>query len=84
MPSPNAKKYVLDVMVFALSQVALYYAVKYVLSSLDPMKDKKKEAKAKSEQVLGKLGMKNTKLNEYEEVILSEVIFPDEISISFK
>jgi hypothetical protein len=46
--------------VFAISQVALYYAVKYVLSSLDPMRDKKKEAKAKSEQVLGKLGVSVT------------------------
>lgn len=44
-------------MVFAISQVVLYYAVKYVLNNLDPMKDKKKEAKAKSEQVLGKLGV---------------------------
>ncbi|CAB4399997.1 AAA-domain-containing protein [Rhizophagus irregularis] len=84
MPPPTAKKYAFDVVVFAISQVALYYAVKYVLSSLDPMKDKKKEAKAKSEQVLGKLGRKNMKLNEYEEVILSEVIFPEEISINFK
>lgn len=84
MPPPNAKKYAFDVVVFAISQVALYYAVKYVLSSLDPMRDKKREAKAKSEQVLGKLGRKNMKLNEYEEVILSEVIFPEEISINFK
>ncbi|CAG8556749.1 10262_t:CDS:2, partial [Funneliformis caledonium] len=47
------------------------------------LKDKKKKAKAKSEQVLEKLEMKNTKLIEYEEVI-SEIIFSDEISISFK
>ncbi|CAG8568642.1 27023_t:CDS:10, partial [Dentiscutata erythropus] len=64
--------------------VALYFAVKFILNSLDPLKDKKREAKAKSEEVLGKLGARNLKLNEYEEVILSEVIFPDEIAVSFK
>ncbi|GBC05330.1 hypothetical protein RclHR1_06180015 [Rhizophagus clarus] len=84
MPPPTAKKYAFDVVVFAISQVALYYAVKYVLNSLDPMRDKKKEAKARSEQVLGKLGRKNMKLNEYEEAILGEIIFPEEISVSFK
>ncbi|CAG8441393.1 1440_t:CDS:10 [Diversispora eburnea] len=84
MPPPNTKKYVADVVIFALSQVALYFAVKFILNSLDPLKDKKKEAKAKSEEVLGKLGLKNLKLNEYEEVILSEVIFPDEITVNFK
>ncbi|CAG8588090.1 13265_t:CDS:10 [Acaulospora morrowiae] len=74
MAPPNTKKYVADVVIFALSQVALYFAVKFILSSLDPLKDKKKESKARSEEI------KNLKLNEYEEVILTEVIFPDEIS----
>ncbi|CAG8619437.1 13086_t:CDS:10 [Ambispora leptoticha] len=69
---------------FAISQVALYFAVKFILGSLDPMKDKKKEAKAKSNEVLGKLGIKDMKLNEYEEIILSEVIFANEISVNFK
>ncbi|CAG8803266.1 17414_t:CDS:2, partial [Gigaspora rosea] len=64
--------------------VALYFAVKFILNSLDPLKDKKREAKAKSEEVLGKLGARNLKLNEYEEVILSEVIFSDDITVSFK
>ncbi|CAG8708160.1 16205_t:CDS:10, partial [Cetraspora pellucida] len=65
--------------IFALSQVALYFAVKFILNSLDPLKEKKKEAKAKSEEQA-----RNLKLNEYEEVILSEVIFSDEITVDFK
>ncbi|KAF0471711.1 AAA-domain-containing protein [Gigaspora margarita] len=84
MAPPNTRKYVADVVIFALSQVALYFAVKFILNSLDPLKDKKREAKAKSEEVLGKLGARNLKLNEYEEVILSEVIFADEITVNFK
>ncbi|CAG8521293.1 3118_t:CDS:10 [Cetraspora pellucida] len=84
MAPPNTRKYVADVVIFALSQVALYFAVKFILNSLDPLKEKKKEAKAKSEEVLGKLGARNLKLNEYEEVILSEVIFSDEITVDFK
>lgn len=61
-------------MVFAISQVALYYAVKYVLSSLDPMKDKKKEAKAKSEQVLGKLGVSVTVVILFSDIIIEYLI----------
>ncbi|KAG9286580.1 hypothetical protein G9A89_005348 [Geosiphon pyriformis] len=84
MAPPSTKKYVADVVLFAISQVALYFAVKFILGSLDPMKDKKKEAKAKSNEVLGKLGIKDMKLNEYEEIILSEVIFAEDISVDFK
>ncbi|CAG8480350.1 12292_t:CDS:10 [Ambispora gerdemannii] len=84
MSPTNTKKYVADAVLFAISQVALYFAVKFIIGSLDPMKDKKKEAKAKSNEVLGKLGIKAMKLNEYEEIILSEVIFADDISVNFK
>lgn len=43
--------------VFALSQVAFYFAFKFIVSSLDPTKAKRQEAKAKSNRVLGKLGV---------------------------
>lgn len=42
---------------FALSQVAFYFAFKFVVGSLDPTKAKRQEAKAKSNRVLGKLGV---------------------------
>lgn len=45
------------VAVFALSQVAFYFAFKWVVGSLDPNKAKRQEAKSKSTKVLGRLGV---------------------------
>lgn len=45
-----------------------------MLSSLDPMKDKKKEAKAKSEQVLGKLGVSVTVVILFSDIIIEYLI----------
>ncbi|EIE76521.1 hypothetical protein G6F57_011938 [Rhizopus arrhizus] len=80
---PETKKYAADVALFALSQVAFYFAFKYVASSLDPTRAKRQEAKAKSNRVLGKLG-KDIKLSEYEQIIAAEVIHSDEISVNFR
>jgi len=81
---PQTKKYVADVAIFAISQVAFYFAFKYILASMDPNKGKKKEAKMKSDKVLGRLGIKDLKLSEYEEIIAAEVIHPEEISVTFQ
>ncbi|KAI8081116.1 P-loop containing nucleoside triphosphate hydrolase protein [Thamnidium elegans] len=81
---PETKKYAADVAVFALSQVAFYFAFKFIVGSLDPSKAKRQEAKAKSNKVLGKLGAKDLKLTEYEQIIAAEVIHADEISVNFK
>jgi hypothetical protein len=48
--------------VFALSQVAFYFAFKWIVGSLDPSKAKRQEAKTKSNKVLGKLGVSLHKL----------------------
>lgn len=48
--------------VFALSQVAFYFAFKFIVSSLDPTKAKRQEAKAKSNRVLGKLGVSRSEV----------------------
>jgi hypothetical protein len=45
------------VAVFAVSQVAFYFAFKWIVGSLDPTKAKRQEAKSKSNKVLGKLGV---------------------------
>ncbi|KAI9207620.1 AAA-domain-containing protein [Polychytrium aggregatum] len=75
---------VLEIALFALSQVALYYGVKWALGALDPFKQKKDAAKAKREKVFGRLGIKNMELTEHEEIIGSEVVHPDDISVTFK
>ncbi|CAE6524890.1 unnamed protein product [Rhizoctonia solani] len=69
---------------FAVSNIALYYAFKYVMSSLDPQKEKRKAAKAKSAKVLDRLGVKELELTEYEEIIAAEVIHPNDITTGFE
>ncbi|KAI9306057.1 P-loop containing nucleoside triphosphate hydrolase protein [Cunninghamella echinulata] len=81
---PETKKYAADVAVFAVSQVAFYFAFKWIIGSLDPTKAKRQEAKSKSNKVLGKLGVKDLKLTEYEQIIATEVIHADEIHVNFK
>lgn len=76
--------------VFAASQVALFYAVRYVLSSLDPQKADRKKATAKSRQVLSSLSSGSgadfdaLDLNEYEQIIAGEIIPPASISTTFE
>ncbi|ORZ07654.1 P-loop containing nucleoside triphosphate hydrolase protein [Absidia repens] len=84
MQRPETKKYAADAAVFALSQVAFYFAFKWIVGSLDPSKAKRQEAKTKSNKVLGKLGIKDLKLTEYEQIIATEVIHADEITVNFK
>ncbi|KAI9323072.1 P-loop containing nucleoside triphosphate hydrolase protein [Dichotomocladium elegans] len=81
---PETKRYAADVAVFALSQVAFYFAFKWIVGSLDPTKTKRQEAKSKSTRVLGKLGVKDLKLSEYEQIIAAEVVHADEIHVTFK
>ncbi|KAL1923730.1 uncharacterized protein VTP21DRAFT_8710 [Calcarisporiella thermophila] len=80
---PTTKKYVADVALFAISQVAFYFAFKYILSAADPMRGKKKDAKVKSNKILGRLGIKDLRLSEHEEIIASEVVHPDDIGVTF-
>lgn len=56
------------------------------MNQVDPAKTKRKEAKNKSKEALGKLGidLSTLDLNEHEEVIASEVVSADEIQVTFK
>lgn len=84
------------VAVFAASQVALFYAVRYVLTSMDPQKSDRKKATAKSRQVLSSLStgadgttsgptidFDSLDLNEYEQIIAGEIIPPSSITTTF-
>lgn len=77
---------VTDVAVFAMSQVAFYYAFKYVMSSLDPNRQKRQDTKKVADAKLGKLGLrgKDLELNEYEEQISAELILPEDIPVDFQ
>jgi len=56
------------------------------MGQMDPQKGKRKEAKSKSKEALGKLGLdlSNLDLSEHEEIIASEVVAADDISETFK
>ncbi|TBU23045.1 AAA-domain-containing protein [Dichomitus squalens] len=79
--SASTKRAIFDVAIFAASQVALYYTLRWVMDSLSPVE--RKEIKQKSLKALESLGHKDLKLDEYESQIASEVIHPDDIDIRF-
>ncbi|GAA5826196.1 hypothetical protein JCM10212_000877, partial [Sporobolomyces blumeae] len=80
------KKLILDAGIFALSQVAFYYAFKAIMSQMDPQKSKRKESKSKSKEALSKLGLDLTQLDlsEHEEIIATEVVAAEDIGVTFK
>ncbi|KAM0790230.1 hypothetical protein ACM66B_005542 [Microbotryomycetes sp. NB124-2] len=84
--SPQTRKIVTDVALFAASQVLFYVAFKAVMGSLDPQQSKRKEQQSKSKKALSKLGLDLSKLdlNEHEEAMASEVVHPDDITTNFK
>ncbi|GBE85139.1 Protein MSP1 [Sparassis crispa] len=79
--STTTRRVILDVVLFAASQVALYYTVRWVMDGFMP--GEKKEVNAKSLKALEKMGHVDLKLDEYEKQIASEVIHPDDIDVQF-
>ncbi|KAI8048881.1 P-loop containing nucleoside triphosphate hydrolase protein, partial [Syncephalis plumigaleata] len=73
------------VTLLVVAQVSFYYGFKYFLREISSSRDpKRKEASDKGKKVAGRLGFKDLKLNTYEEVIMSEVVHPDDIHVHFK
>lgn len=87
----DVQKILVDTAVFAASQIALFYAVRYVLSSLDPQKTDRKKASKKGKEILSSLNANGSEidfdsleLNEYEQIIAGEIIPPSSISTTFE
>lgn len=71
-----------------MSQVAFYYAFRYILSSLDPGRSQRAESKKAADAKLQRLGLASgsaelLNLTEHEEQISSELILPDDIRETF-
>jgi len=84
----DLNKVIVDVTVFAASQIALFYAVRYVLSNLDPQKTDRKKQSKKSQELLnslkiGDLDLSELELDEYEQAIAGEIVPPSSISTTF-
>lgn len=85
----DLNKVVVDVAVFAASQIALFYAVRYVLSSMDPQKSDRKMATKKGQELLsslksGDIDLSNLELDEYEQAIAGEIVPPSSITTTFE
>jgi len=80
---PARRKYLAEVALFIVSQVVFFYGLKYVMASLDPSSEKKKDAKSKSEKLMGKYGKQDLQLTEYEQIISTELVHADEIPVNF-
>lgn len=65
--------------------MAFYFAFKKIMSSMDPNRQKRIDAKKQSDDKLEKLGVKGAVLNltEYEEQIATELILPAQITVDF-
>ncbi|EIW73450.1 hypothetical protein TREMEDRAFT_59618 [Tremella mesenterica DSM 1558] len=84
----DIQKVVMDVAFFAASQVALFYALRYIVSSIDPSPSTTKSRK-KSKSVLSQTGLSQSQLDsldldEYESTIAGEIIPPSSIDVSFE
>ncbi|KDN37536.1 putative MSP1-intra-mitochondrial sorting protein [Tilletiaria anomala UBC 951] len=83
------RKIATDVALFAASQVAFYYAFKYVMHSLDPNRQKRIDSKKAADSKLSSLGLSPAthphlaQLSEHEEQISSELILPRDITETF-
>lgn len=74
---------------YADFQVALYYALRYVISSIDAPSSGKKKAKQKGQTLLAQTGLSQEEmdaleLDEYESTIAGEIIPPSSIDVTFE
>jgi hypothetical protein len=77
-----------------LQQVSAYYLIRWLISYRDPEREKKEAVKKKSDAILRRLNANGTTsggsgkieklvLNSYEQSILTEVVAPEDIHVSF-
>nr|ODN85399.1 ATPase [Cryptococcus depauperatus CBS 7841] len=83
-------KAVVDVAFFAASQVALYYALRYVLSGFDPSSKSAKKAQDKAKHLLANAGLSKAQvealgdLDEYESIMAAEIVPSSAIDVTFE
>ena len=77
------KKLLLDLTVIAIAQIGIFYGIKYALKHFDPQRQKKVEVKQKNKRIIDKLGLSALDMNEYEQVIAGEILWPEDIKVTF-
>ncbi|OMH81337.1 ATPase family AAA domain-containing protein 1, partial [Zancudomyces culisetae] len=81
--NPTTKKIISEVSMLILTQVVVFIGFRYLVNKFDPQSDQKKQAQEKSKTLTNKLQLKNITLNEYEKIIMGEVILPDDLKVTF-
>ncbi|CAZ84747.1 unnamed protein product [Tuber melanosporum] len=87
-------KLLIDLFLLAATQVSAYYLVKWLISYRDPDREKRDMIKKKSSAVLrrlddnhqrqgGKGRLERTTFTSYEQTILTEVVAPEDIHVTF-
>ncbi|KAF8253185.1 AAA-domain-containing protein [Wilcoxina mikolae CBS 423.85] len=88
-------KLLVDLLLVAAAQVSAYYLIRWLISYRDPEREKKEAVKKKSDAILRRLDangstattggkMEKLVLNSYEQTILTEVVAPEDIHVSFE
>lgn len=67
----------------SLSALTTYFLLKWLLQRLDPTNEEKLLAKIRADRILKQIGVSNIELNEYEMVIASNIIMPQNIDCSW-
>ncbi|TPX39751.1 hypothetical protein SeMB42_g06270 [Synchytrium endobioticum] len=81
--SPQGKKWALDIGLFAMSQIVLYFGVQFILQSMNPQAKRRDTARVKAQATLKRIGHNNLQLSEHEEVIATEIIHPEDLHVTF-
>lgn len=74
----------------SLASVVTYYSLKWMMNQLDPTNKSKKKARTRAEQQIKRLGISDglklntSNLSDYELVIASHLVVPDDITVSWK
>ncbi|XP_054161478.1 outer mitochondrial transmembrane helix translocase-like [Oppia nitens] len=65
--------------------ICSYFAVKWMVNTLDPTRKQKREAQLRAERLLSRLGVKDlkTQLNEYELSIAAQLVDPQSIDVTW-
>ncbi len=84
----GSRKAATDAAFFAVSTASFYYLFLFLLRRLDPGAEKRLQAKQKSSSIIKRLRMEESglevkDLTEYEQLIMAEVIAPEDIEIKF-
>jgi SpoVK/Ycf46/Vps4 family AAA+-type ATPase len=78
------KKLLYDCTFLLVGTAITFLSMKYAAKFLNPNLKKKEEAKLKSENILKRMGISKLDLTEYEEIIASEIISPEDLTVGFK